>query len=80
MARVVVNRKVVEELLKKTSVPLLEEKGNAIRDAAGAEDFETEVWEGANRARVTVRTATFRGRYREAKYRTLSRAIEAGRG
>lgn len=76
--RVVVNKKAVEQLLKETAMPLLERKANAIRDAAG-EGHEVETHVGRNRARATVRTATFRARYAEAQYQRLSRSIDAGR-
>jgi hypothetical protein len=58
----------------------LRRRGEKIRAAAGADDHEVQVFDGATRARVTVATSTWQGRYNEAKSQTLSRALDAGRG
>ena len=57
----------------------LRDRAERIRAAAGAEDFEVDVRPSSTRARVSVRTATFRGRYLEATDQTLSRSLDAGR-
>lgn len=51
------------------------------RKAGGSPDFETRVYpDMRTRARVTVGTATTQGRIKEAAHRSLTRAIDAGRG
>lgn len=77
-SRIVVNRDAVEQLLKVDAVPFLEEAGAAIAAAAG-DGVEVETFIGRNRARVTVRTATYKAMLDEAQNRTLTRAIDAGR-
>lgn len=62
---------VVAELVK---------RAERIRSAAGAADYEIDVRSDNARARVSVRTATARGRVLESKNQTLSRALDAGRG
>jgi hypothetical protein len=57
----------------------LRRRAERIRSAAGDDDFEVDVRPSRSRARVSVRTATFRGRYLEATEQTLSRALDAGR-
>ena len=73
------NHATVEQLLKVAVMPKLRAAGNRIAAAAG-EGFEVDARVGANRARVTVRTATFEARHAEAKNRTLTKALGAGRG
>lgn len=76
--KVVVNSKSVEELLKVTVVPLLEEKGRSIANAAGP-GHRVETTIGPRRARVAVITDTFEAMHAEATSRSLTRAIDAGR-
>lgn len=70
----------VAELLKGPEIQAdLTARGQRIADAAG-DGVEVEVpFVGQNRARVTVRTATFEAMVNEAEDRTLTRAIDAGR-
>jgi hypothetical protein len=56
----------------------LERRAHAIAQAAG-DGMEASSYTGPNRARATVRTATFKARQREATERALTRAIDAGR-
>lgn len=53
--------------------------GRKIASAAG-EGVEVKSWVGRNRVRVTVRTATPEAMLDEAKNRSLTRAVGAGRG
>ena len=79
--RVKLNRKSVRQILQSEEVRAdLERRAQAIADAAGGgEDFEVSSQVGKNRARASVITATYEARRAEAKDRTLSTAIEAGR-
>lgn len=75
-----INIKGANEVRKSAGVRAdLERRGEAIRDAAGSEDHEVQSSLGKTRARVTVRTSTWQGRYKEATERTLSSALDAGR-
>jgi hypothetical protein len=81
MARVKVkmNKEGVRALLKEPGVVAdLQRRGHNIAAAAGP-GHEVQTFIGKNRARVTVRTATDAARRGEAKYRYLTRALEAGR-
>ena len=74
--RIEFNGRAIDALLKSDEVMgALRAEGEKILARTGTEDFELQEWVGANRARVTVRTSTWRGRYREAQYRTLTNAI-----
>lgn len=69
----------VDDLLKSPEVLAdLRRRANAIAAAAG-EGHEVDVRVGARRARASVRTATFDAMRAEAKDRTLTRALDAGR-
>lgn len=72
------NGKAIEDLLKSPEImAVLRTEGEAILSRTGTEDFELQEYVGRNRARVTVRTSTFRGRQREAQHRTLTNAVGA---
>lgn len=58
----------------------LKRRADKIRAAAGPDDHEVETYQGTSRARVTVRTSTFRGRSLEATRNNLSGSLDAGRG
>ena len=79
--RIKLNRKSIREILQSDDVRAdLERRAQAIADAAGGgEDYEVSSQVGKNRARASVITATYEARAAEAKDRTLSTAIEAGR-
>lgn len=69
----------IRELFQSPKVmAVLKKKGDAIDDAAGP-GHEVEEFVGKNRARVTVRTATFAAMQGEASHQTLTRAIDAAR-
>lgn len=77
--RIVVNRKTVAELLKSPAVKAdLERRAQAIATAAG-DGMEVDSEVGPNRARASVRTATYAARRAEAKDRALTKALGAGR-
>lgn len=59
-------------------VGLLRSKANAVASAAGA-GHDVQVKVGGARARATVMTKTPAARAREAKNRTLLRAVDAAR-
>jgi hypothetical protein len=78
--RIVLNPEGVRQLLKDPGVLAeLERRGRAIASAAG-EGMEVQSHVGANRVRVTVRTATVDAQLREATQRVLTNAIGAGNG
>jgi hypothetical protein len=56
----------------------LEARGRRIAAAAGS-GHEVETQQGRTRTRVTVRTESFAAMEREARRRSLTRAIDAGR-
>lgn len=69
----------VRELLRSGAVQGdLTRRARAIAAAAGP-GFEVDSRVGPNRARASVRTATFEAMYAEATRRTLTRALGAGR-
>ena len=74
------NRREVRALMREEGgvVRDLQRRGEAVAAAAGP-GHEVETYIGRNRARVTVRTATYAARMKEARYRNLSRAFEAAR-
>lgn len=79
MARIKWNNKAFKELRKSDEVMReLETRAERIADAAGP-GVETSPFEGRNRGRVSVITATAEARRRNAEANTLVRAIDAGR-
>jgi hypothetical protein len=56
----------------------LERRGRNIAAAAGP-GVEVSTFVGVNRVRITIRTATLDARIRQAKTKSLTRAIDAGR-
>lgn len=77
--RVVLNRAGVGELLRSAEVKAeLERRAARIAAAAGAGN-EVESGVGRTRARAAVVTETFEAKHSEAKDRTLTRALDAGR-
>lgn len=79
-ARIELNRAAVRDLLRSEEVAHdLEQRGRRIAAAAG-EGHEVQTFRGRNRVRVTVRTATIAAQRREATARSLTKAIDAGRG
>jgi hypothetical protein len=82
LERIEINAAGVRALLQDPAVLAdLKARAQRIAEKAGGEpDFEVESQIGATRARASVRTATFEGRRAEAKDRTLTQAIDAGRG
>lgn len=78
--KLVVNSAGIRDLLRSKEVAAdLRRRAERIRDQAGADDHEVQVFIGRNRARATVRTSTYEGRQDEAIHRQLSRALDAGR-
>lgn len=77
--RIVVNRAAVRELLRSDAVlQNLKQRAERIAKQAG-EGMEVGTFRGQNRVRATVITATIEARLAEARDRTLTRAIDAGR-
>lgn len=80
MARIELNRKGVEQLLKHPAVVAdLDERAKRIASAAGP-GMESEAQTGRKRALALVWTDTNQARRAEAQSRALTRAIDAGRG
>lgn len=78
--RVEINRAAVRDLLLSPEVTQeLEQRGERIAAAAG-DGNEVQTFRGRNRVRITVRTATPAARHREAASRSLTKALDAGRG
>lgn len=79
--RIEVNQAAIREILKSDEVRAdLEARAKRIAAAAGGEpDYEVDVRWGSTRARASVRTATFDAIRDEARNRTLSGALDAGR-
>lgn len=74
------NRRGVAELLRSPGVQRdLQSRANRIALAAGV-GVKGYVWQGHDRARARVVTTSPEADWRQARYRTLSRAIDAGRG
>lgn len=74
------NRKGVAALLRSPGVNRdLQSRANRMALAAG-EGVKGYVWQGHDRSRARVVTTTPDADWRQARYRTLSRAIDAGRG
>lgn len=81
--RIEINVPGFNEFRKQSAVQadLLARGERIARKAGGAPDFETRVYpDNRTRARVTVGTATTKGRIEEAAHRSLTKAIDAGRG
>lgn len=77
--RIVLNRQGVRDLLRSHEVSAdLERRAKRIANAAG-DGMEVEATTGRNRARVSVRTATTEAILAEAKERTLTKSLDAGR-
>lgn len=77
--RVEINRAGVAGLLRDKGVADdLAARGRRIATRAG-DGFESSVWQGRDRVRATIRTATPAARRAEAENRALSRALAAGR-
>lgn len=78
--KIVVNRKGVRELLRSPEVQRdLERRADQIASAAGPGHI-VDSERGPNRARASVRTDTIEAMVDEAEHRTLTRALDAGRG
>lgn len=74
------NKAGVAALLRSPGVKAdLRARGNRIAAAAGP-GVSAHVWEGFDRSRARVTTTTREADEREATSRSLSRAIDAGRG
>lgn len=77
--RIELNRQAVRDLLRSPEVAAdLKRRADAIAKAAG-EGMESDIEIGPNRARASVRTATFEAVRAEARKRALTRALDAGR-
>lgn len=77
--KIVINHAAVEALLKSSGVQAdLERRARNIAAAAGP-GMEVDSAVGIRRARATVRTATWEARRAEARARTLTSALDAGR-
>lgn len=77
--RIQLNHAGIRQLLQSDGVvEVLKKKGEAVAAAAGP-GHEVQVYIGKNRARVTVRTATFAAMQNEASHQTLTRALDAAR-
>lgn len=80
MTTIKLNRRGMRELLRSQSVLAdLERRAKDISDAAGP-GHRVEAQVGRNRARAAVITDTVDAKLGEAKRRTLTRAVDAGRG
>lgn len=78
--RIDINDAGIRDLLKSDSVrALLKAKADRIAAAAGP-GMEATSWTGRTRARASVITATAKARKAEATNRSLTKALDAGRG
>lgn len=78
--RVVIHPEGARALLRSDGVYLdLKRRAEAIQRLAGVDDFAVGIVRGHNRIHASVITATPEGRELEAKHRTLTAAIDAGR-
>jgi len=77
---IVLNRKGIGEMLKSSGVRAdLERRVRAIAAVAG-EGMEPASDIGKTRARASVVTTTLQAKANEAQHRSLTRALDAGRG
>jgi hypothetical protein len=77
--RIKLNSAGVRQLLRSSEVMAdLDARARRVAAAAG-EGHEVQLWVGRNRARATVRTATFGAMRAEASRQTLTRAVDAAR-
>lgn len=78
--RVKINPRAARKLLQSAAVEAeLRRRGKRIADAAGP-GHEVDTFTGRNRVRATVRTATPEAIVSQGRNRTLTRALDAGRG
>lgn len=78
--RIEMNPAGFQEILKSAGVQAdLERRAEAIANAAG-DGMDVDVRVGRTRARASVRTGTPEAMRAEARDKTLTRAIDAGRG
>lgn len=78
-AKLVLDKKQFVELMK--SGPMkrdLLRRAKRVKESAG-DGFEESVYDGKNRARASVITATFAARRKQSKDNVLQRALNAGR-
>lgn len=78
-AKLVLGKKQFVELMK--SGPMkrdLLRRSKRVKESAG-DGFEESVYDGKNRARASVITATFAARRKQSKDNVLQRALNAGR-
>lgn len=78
-AKLVLNKKQFVELMK--SGPMkrdLLRRAQRVKESAG-DGFAESVYDGKNRARASVITATFAARRKQSKDNVLQRALNAGR-
>jgi len=76
--RVEIDKRVIDGLLKETSLPLLRDIAQDIEIAAGP-GHRVDGQIGPNRARAAVITDSFEAKLAEATDHNLTRAIDAGR-
>ena len=78
--RIVLKSRGIKSLLRSAEVRSdLERRAAAIKSAAG-DGFESDSRTGTNRAHASVYTDTYDAMVAEARNRTLTRALTAGRG
>lgn len=76
-----INDAAAVELLKSPEIRAdLLRRGHAIAAAAGSGSYDVTETLTPTRARVSVGTADFKARHAEATSRTLTKALDAGRG
>jgi hypothetical protein len=79
--RIEINDAAATELLKSSEVRAdLMRRANRIAAAAGAGNYDVTPSQTPTRARVSVGTADYAARKAEATNRSLTRALDAGRG
>jgi len=57
----------------------LDRRAHAVVQQAGEEDYESHSWVGFDRARATIKPATYKGRLDEARDKRLTRSLDAAR-